>query len=294
MLPTRQALFSEEALYPDLVSEVPRTSRQPIPISDPDELEKVDRLRQRSATIPALLDRFEKVSRLRVKPGSQLAFDDQATDWFRISHAATNYLIHAADAINALHTLIPSEGEFELAYMAHFPVARSALEAASLALWILAPEDPKERVERHLRNVWREVSEEDALRDRIIKAYANDEVGVTRNVDRDRKQQKAWIKKRKDYIRTVVGRTGVPDPIAARWVVGFNEIVRDATGAVGLPAVYGEVVWRILSGVSHPSMIRAAQTMSLDEKWDNGDGTLHVLMTSDVGTVQFSLASIHR
>jgi hypothetical protein len=229
------------------------------------------------------------VSRFTIKPRSQLALDDEATDWFRISHAATNYLIHASDALDALHTLIPSDGELELHYMAHFPVARSALEAASLALWILAPDDPKQRIERHLRNVWREVSEEDALANMLIQSVAEDEVPLSRNVDKDRKRQKRWKRKRIDYIRAVVKRTGVRDPTLSDWKVGFGEIVRDATGTVGLPAMYGEVVWRILSGVSHPSMIRAVRTMSHDQQWDNGDGTLHVLMTSDVGTVQFSL-----
>ncbi|MDZ8275663.1 hypothetical protein R2Q81_06815 [Microbacterium aquimaris] len=227
---------------------------------------------------------------MAAKPGSELALDDEATSWTNISHAVSNYLLHAADSLNGLHTLIPTETKVQIPYIAHFPVARSSLEASSLALWILAPDNPKVRIERHLRNVWREVSEDDDLVRRVIIATeADPERALVGGVDRHRKQRKAWKKKRVDYIRRVAARTCVPDPTESRWTVGFAEIVRDATKATELPGVYGEIVWRLISGLSHPSMIRSTRTMSVEEQRHNGDGTLDVLMTSDVATIQFSL-----
>lgn len=40
-----------------------------------------------------------------------------------------------------------------------------------------------------------------------------------------------------------------------------------------------------ISGLAHPSLMRAATTLSMDELGDNADGTVNVIMTSKTETV---------
>jgi hypothetical protein len=259
-------------------------------ITDEDELALLAQLRARVAQIPSSLERWERVSRIGEKPTSQIALDDNATAWRHLSGGINHQLNHAADTLRALHTLMPPEGDFSLPYVAHFPVARSGLEASSLAIWILTPDDPRQRIERHLRNAWREVSEDAAMQAAILTAIENDAtLGLQSHLDKGRKQFKRWKKKHTDQIRGVANRLGIPDPTQSRWTVGFAEVVREATATVGLPTIYGEVVWRQLSGLSHPSLIRATQSMNIREVHEHDDGKLGVVITSDATTVRLAV-----
>lgn len=263
-------------------------------ITDETELALLSALRSRIAQIPASLTAWQRVSRVREKPNSQIAMDDQATAWRHLSSGINHQLNHAADALRSLHVLMPPEGDFQLPYVAHFPVARSALEAASLAVWILAPDDPRLRIGRHLRNAWREVSEDAAMQTAILDAIETDEsLGLKSHLDKGRKQFKRWKKRHVDQIRRVARAFGLPDPTESAWKVGFAEVVREATATVGLPSIDGEVVWRQLSGLSHPSLIRATQSMNIREVHEHADGRLGVVITSDATTVKYAVEATH-
>ncbi len=265
-----------------------------LPVEDPEELASVDALRARVALIPGAITRWERVAKLTPKPGSQIAVDDTVTAWRQLSHAVTHQLNHAADTLNALTVLLPPDGEFRMPYVAHFPVARSALEAASLALWIVGPSDPRVRVERHLRNAWREVSADGEMMGAITRAVAEDpSLELRHMLDRGRKQLKAWRRKHVDQIREVARRSGVPDPTVSSRTVGFAEIVRESTTAVGLPGVFGETVWREISGLSHPSMMRSVRAMDVEEIVDYGDGTFGAMLTSSAGKSRYSVEAAH-
>lgn len=263
-------------------------------ITDPDELRSLGGLRERIAEIPAVLSDWERIAQVEQKPRSELALDDSVTSWWQLSHSLTQHLNHAADALRTLTVLIPAEGELAIPYMSHFAVARSGLEAAALALWIVSPEDPRERISRHLANGWREANEESSFVNAILDAMAKDAtLGSPSEVDRGRKEHKAWRKKRVDHLRTVANRVGLEDPTRSSWNVGFAEIVREASQAIDLPGIYGEAIWRELSGLSHPSTIRAVRSMSVEEKTDYGDGTLGVILTSDVAKIRYSIEATH-
>lgn len=263
-------------------------------ISDPAELASIGLLRSRMSQVSAGLKEWERIARVDPNPRSEIGRDDEVTAWWNLSHAVTHQINHAADTLRTLAVLIPPEGELSIPYISHFPVARSGLEAASLALWTLAPDDPKERVLRHLRNAWRELSEETSFASAILDAMASDpSMGSPREVDLGRKQHKAWRSKRVKYIRGVAQRLGLEDPTQSSWTVGFAEIIRGASEVTGLPAVYGEVVWRELSGLSHPSMTRSVRSMSQEELVDHGDGTLGVIFTSDTAKIRYSLEATH-
>jgi hypothetical protein len=260
------------------------------PITDIGELKMVQALRDRIKLVPSALDEWTRVARVAVKADTEIAMDDDTTKWRNLSHSVTYQLNHAADALRTLCVLIPPDGELRMPFVSHFPVVRSALEAASLAHWIVGPDDPRIRVERQLRNAWREVSEESALMSSIASAIEKDSsLGTRSQLDQGRKQAKIWKRKQVQQIRTAARAVGLDDPTKSTWTIGFAEIVREATVAIELPGTYGETVWRELSALSHPSMIRATRSMHTEQMHHNDDGTLAVIMSSKVAAVKYSL-----
>lgn len=265
-----------------------------VSISDPDELAGVEALRGRLALVPDALARWNRVAKVHPKSGSQIAMDDAVCGWRQLSHATTHQLNHAADTLNALTVLIPVDGPLTLPYVAHFAVARSALEAASLALWIVSPEAPRTRVERHLRNAWREVSADAELTAVAMAAIAKDpSLGLTPKLDLGRKQAKARKRKHIDQIRASAIRIGVDDPTLSSRTVGFGEIVRSATEAVGMRGAFGEMVWREISGLTHPSMMRSVTAMDREEIVDHGDGTIGALFTGNTSKAKYSVEAAY-
>jgi hypothetical protein len=260
------------------------------PITDLKELAAVDALRARLATVPEVIEAWRRVAKVHPKSGSQVALDNVASGWRQVSHGLTHQLNHAADTLNALTVLIPPTGPLTLPYVAHYAVARSALEAASLALWILAPDDPRVRIERHIRNAWREVSADAELKAVALKSAAADpSMGLTQMIDKSRKQTKAWKHKHVTQIRECAKGIGVLDPTLSDRTVGFAEIVRDASAETGVRGVYGEMVWREISGLSHPSMMRSMHSQEVEEIVDHGDGTLGAVFTSDATKGKYSI-----
>lgn len=261
-----------------------------IAIEDATELTAVQALRARLALVPAMIERWDRVAKIEPKPGSEIALDNEATGWRQLSHGVNHQLHHAADTLNALMVLIPPTGPLTIPYVAHYAVARSALEAASLALWILAPDDPRLRVERHIRNAWREVSGDAEMTAAALKSIAEDpSLNMRTMLDKGRKQTKSWKKKHVDQIRACAKRAGVIDPTQSDRTVGFAEIVREASAATGVNGAYGEIVWREISGLCHPSMMRSMRAMNVEEMVDHGDGTFGALFTSNTAKGKYSI-----
>ena len=263
---------------------------QRVTITDENELATVAELRSRLALVPVALERWDRIARIPSKVGSQMALDNAASGWRQVSHGITQQLHHAADTLRALTVLIPPEGPLTIPYVAHYSVARSALEAASLALWVLAPDDPRLRVHRHIRNAWREVSADAEMTAAAMKAIAADPaMGLTAMLDKGRKQTKAWKSKHVAQIRACARRTGIADPTESNRTVGFAEIVRDASAATGVRAAYAEMVWREISGLCHPSMMRSVRAMDIEEIADHGDGTFSAMFTSNAAKGKYSV-----
>lgn len=256
------------------------------PIEDSAESDAVEALRARLAMVPDAIARWVRVARIQPKAGSQLALDDEI-GWQGLSDGIYFHLNHAADALNSLTVLIPPTGPLTMPLVAHYAVARSALEAASLALWILAPDDARLRVERHVRNAWREVCAEAEMNKVVITVIEHDPLlGSDAMLDRVRKQNKAWKEKHVAQIRAAAHRIGFDDPTESNHYVGFAEIVREATVATDVRGAVGEIVWRQISGLSHPSIMRSLRAMDHEEIVDHGDGTRSALFTSNAGTAK--------
>lgn len=261
----------------------------PEPITNREELQRVWEIAKLSTRIPALIDRWERVSNVAEKPNSELAKDNASTQWLGISSVVSTSLHQAADTLHTLHRLIPAEGDISIPYMSHFPIARASLEASSLALWLVGPDDPRDRIARHLAECWRETYEEKLLRRKIQDLMTSSTSPASNiNLDAMSKRNKAWSRKRNSYIRKIARYWGLPDPIDGSRV-GFARIVREATAYSDVDPLRGEIVWRELSGLSHPSFAKVAQGFRREIMNDDGGGNLEVRFSSPLNTVELAL-----
>lgn len=99
--------------------------------------------------IDRLMERAGTKGEFTHRPDSALAGDDKATDPYNTSHAFLQSLTSAIDHLHAAKSLVHGAGLLHLGAPA--TLARSAIENAATAWWILAPRSRDERVLRTLR-----------------------------------------------------------------------------------------------------------------------------------------------
>lgn len=261
-----------------------RRSFTTYPVDDAGEVAADRKVRAVLASVPELVAAWNRVASVEPQCRSELAHDDAVTHWLRVSGAVNYAMTCAADALTTLHSMFPTTVSGATPFASHFAVARAGLEAASLALWLLGPDDPRLRIERHLRNVAREVHEERSFTRAGLRAGAKSypDAFPAKVIDQARKQQKKWSKARLAMLRKVSIAQGL-DVDTTKWV-SFGEIVRDAaTHASVVDGETGEVVWRLLSGLTHPSMSRGISSQNVEVADDDPNSpTVGVIITQNV------------
>ncbi len=164
-----------------------------------------------------------------VQPGSDLAADDEATDYLHVSHMVLNSLFLAVDQLAALRTMIVEAQRLHTS--PPFTLIRSALENAAVAVWLLAPEDARERRLRRLRL---------AISDAKDAVSVFDLVGhVGRSFD-----------ERRDDIVAIAARSGIRETELGTRQPGYERIVEEAGRHLGGSTLY-LVVWKGCSGLAH-------------------------------------------
>lgn len=262
-----------------------------LPVTDPAELDLAKALSARLDEIEPLIARWNQVAAIRPKSGSEIALDDRYSAWRQLSHAVAASLNMSVDNLRAVESLTRSDGSMTVPQLAHYSLIRSALESGSLGLWIVGPNDPRVRLDRLIRAARAELDDELTTTRVAIEHLAADQDGpVSRALlDRARKQELAKRSKHVSQIRDVASRLGLQDPTSRKWSVGFAEITREAMEHTGLKGYYGEVIWRMISGLTHPSSMRQVARSNLQELAENPDGTINTLVTSDLELTRIAL-----
>jgi len=257
------------------------------PVLDEAELKEITRFRGHLRQIPELMERWQVLSESELHPGSDLQLDDEATEGHRLTGGVHFALNFASDNLLALHQQHSGDTDRPTPFVASYPLARAALEASSLALWVLHPERREDRIRNHLRNFARELHEEIVLRKFALKQASAARVRLNIGgavLGKSEREFDRWKKRHSSRIADHAARAGIPNPVDGRRV-GYGEIVAEATAAAGLPGSHGELVWMQVSGLAHPSFMRAASTMAIEEISDNDDGTVNVVMTTKTDTI---------
>lgn len=258
-----------------------------IPVTDPDELEQARTILKRIEQGKQIAGLFAATTENAPAPGSDLAADDAATAWMNASHVVTGALNMATDNIRAVGEMLHPVDHLRVPLYAHYPVLRSILESGALAKWLLVSDDPRERITRVLRTRLTDADEDRALKkeeralltamentpgaeaiaaeeQRANHRYARD-IGKLRGIAADHNIPWADVKKGRapwiHIIRAVCTLEGTPD-------------------SVPVPGNYAAHLWKLISGLSHPSLSRATSHSDITRiPGSTAEGIVHAQFT---------------
>jgi hypothetical protein len=206
-----------------------------------------------------------------VEPGSSLAGDDKTTAPYQLSHAATAAMGHTIEHLHAIRALIVDAGVIHPA--TPFTIARTAIENASVAIWLLAAASRSERVMRRLRWAW-------------VDATDGNRFGENINSPTDLPK-----------IRQRLNRIGAAITGDARYThnsrVTTTEIVEAAAADVERTHVLA--AWRVCAGFSHGRMWT---TLSILDRMvvpsEDDPDVLHAYVTGSLHTLWWAVSTAWR
>ena len=167
-------------------------------------------------------------ARLRPAPGSKLFMDDEQAHPYELSHAAWHLLSNAVDHLGCLQALL---GDAQIIHMfAPFTLVRGALENACGAVWLLRPDQGKDRLARRLRLALADVRN-------------GEQVKQLTGQPGPRSQQE-----RINQIHDIASLAGLGTE-ALKGNAAYSEIVKAVDA--GMPGSLILVAWKVGSGFAH-------------------------------------------
>lgn len=179
------------------------------------------------------------------------AADDAATWPLAIGQHVTYCLVQAIDMCEGIADLVTNETGLQVPLTATYPLARAAIESASVAVWMLAPQTRRERVIRRLQAAHDEIAFEKAFINSVAEGMsASKEQAMRRANAKDANH----LKRRMKEIARV---NGIDPDEYTETMPGWKDIV-EAGGSVlrGEPGSLLVAAWRFTSGLTHPSFLR--------------------------------------
>jgi hypothetical protein len=215
--------------------------------------------------IDGLRARLEQMQCPEVMAGSPLAGDDRVARPFQVSHAAWYGITHAVDNLHALRLLTVRGEAPNLQVVTHpyaaYPLLRAAIENASTPLWLLAPANRDTRLTRRFRLLLQDAKKGDEAADLLghePTTYAKREKRLSGLLE----------------VRPTITMAACKRP------AGFRVVVREAAEGHGTDPITAEVIWRLLSGLTHGDTWAGLTAPDRDEVAVSADGTVVTLQTT--------------
>jgi hypothetical protein len=216
-------------------------------------------------------------------PGrSQLAADNRATGWIQLSHQVTAYMNLAADNVRALASMLIVADKLEVPLHAHYPVMRAALEGSAQAKWILESDSHVERVRRGLSARFSEERQDQRLYQAQRLAVVLHNPALEREMNRGDEQERTKHVAMLREIRRCAEALGVDWGTVCSGSPGMETMLRRVGGAGPVPGEYVASVWKVLSGLAHPSASRAVKHTHLEELRESSGGVVTVRVTASL------------
>lgn len=261
-----------------------------IPVDDPVELEHAKDIRRRIDQGELIRHAFDSnVGRKPVPPLSQLGRDDDATAWMQLSHVVTNALMMATDNIRAVNEMLLPAGNLRVPLYAHYPVLRSVLEASAEAKWLLAPDDRTERIRRGLRARVSDTKEDaDLARVNRETVMALTDGPDKELVEMQKKADEARHAKHMAKIKEIAAANHIEWSSIKEGLPRWIHLIRDACSVPqqehinAVPGGYAAGVWKIMSGLSHPSTSRSAHHSFIESVSESDNGVVNARMTASL------------
>ncbi|OSO98767.1 hypothetical protein [Microbacterium sp. LEMMJ01] len=261
-----------------------------VPITDAAELAASQELARRLHQVDRLTERYSTVAQLRAKPTSELGDDDRRTHWLQLSHYVSACMSMATDSLLATKQLLMPDGkQLEHRITSQFPLLRSTLESAATALWLLQPADQRDRIVRLLQLRTTDID----YNLRFVKAAVRLIDNTTREgrsaAQRGIRDATKRRRKHREQLATIAEANDITPDEYTDGAPGYERIVEEATDSPDLTGAHASTVWRMISGLTHPSPLRVTDTSKHGATIDNDDGTLYVLSSMGLGTTTVAL-----
>lgn len=263
-----------------------------VPVTEASEVAASLEFTRRLGQIEPLLKRYATIAQIRAKPNSELGDDDRRTSWLNLSHFVGAAMGMATDNLDGLKQLLLPDGENLVHRItAHFPIMRSALESAGTALWLLRPDDQRERIVRLLQLRTTDIDYHLQLA-KAAAALVDDTTREGRSMAQDAiRKATRRRKKHLEHIAHIANAEGIDAVEYREGAPGYGRIIEEATEYPDHSGGLASTTWRLISGLTHPSPLRVIDTGQHDEPVENVDGTLYVLTSMHLGYSTAALLS---
>ncbi|MCK6068502.1 MULTISPECIES: hypothetical protein [Microbacterium] len=248
--------------------------------------EAVELLHHVLLRLAELVNEHERVYPVALGANSVLAADDMATHPLEIGHFASYCLLQAVDTCRSIVRVVRDEaGGITLPIMSLFTLARAVIECAATAMWVMAPPDRRTRVVRRLQFEHNELSHETELTKSAASSFSkSEEQAALRKDAKSRKKANA-------YMRAIAHANGIARTEYENTRPGREEIVTVAGEAMSIEHHGLPTVWRLCSGLSHPSVTRGINVLQFTQTSEKGDilsGVLSVKTGNAVSVVSLA------
>lgn len=231
-----------------------------------DDIEWEAELGRLVGRIRMLQTAYDRVYESAALPASIRVADDAATWPLSIGQHAQYCLVQAIDMCQGIAELVTNETGLQIPLAATYPLARAAIESASMSVWMTSPEKRRERVVRRLQAAHAELVFE--------KAFIHS-AGTEQSPRHQQKMQRAHAKDAKHLqsrMKEIARVNGIGSTEYVNQMPGWKEVVEAAAPA--LPGGRGSLLlgaWRFTSGLTHPSFIRGRVAHAFVQTDPNGD-----------------------
>lgn len=192
---------------------------------------------------------------------SQFQEDESASAPFQIGQFVGYCLLQAADAARSISRVArDGEGNLNLPIISMYPLARGLIECAATAIWAMSPADQRSRVLRRLQFAADELSHDAKLYKSMAIAFPPSQAqDILRATTQKRRDARAALRRIADAHEIALDQFENSCPGWETIVqLAGDQIPQMMTGA--LPSM-----WRLASGLSHPSSSRGRDTLDFTE-----------------------------
>jgi hypothetical protein len=217
----------------------------------PDNIEWEAELARLVGRINRLQTAYDRVYESATLPSSIRAADDAATWPLSIGQHAHYCLVQAIDMCQGIAELVTNETGLQIPLAATYPLARAAIESASMSVWMTSPVTRRERVVRRLQAAHDELVFEKAF---IHSAAAGQAPSQQQRMQRAHAKDAKHLRKQ---MKEIARANGIDSSEYVDQMPGWKEVVEAAAPALrGGRGSHLVATWRFASGLTHPSFVR--------------------------------------
>jgi hypothetical protein len=194
-----------------------------------------------------------------------MAGDVAAIPDLNMWHLCSHYFGASVDYLRGLYQLLrPEPLTLLLPRFAAYPLIRGVIEASGQIVWVLGPEDRRERFLRLLQLQKAELDYDGKYIDARTELHDHDPAEVKSKINAFRENIAHAKKWRWGRFLSAAAALGIDQAEFERGlgpIGGYSSLIREAVAEQGLDRAWhgreGAGIWVFISGLSHPSYSRA-------------------------------------